>query len=79
MRATINVQTIMQQVRGWPVDKRLVLAQEILHTLRSEFVETEYHKDTLDIALGLLATDQPGPTDETVHQWVCERRIEKYG
>lgn len=34
---------------------------------------------TLDRALGLLATDQPAPTDEEVEQWLEEHRQEKYG
>lgn len=29
--------------------------------------------------VGLLATDQPSPTDEEVERWLEERRMEKYG
>lgn len=40
---------------------------------------TRTRKPTLDRALGLLATDQPAPTDADVEQWLEEHRQEKYG
>ncbi len=36
-------------------------------------------RNTLKDALGLLATDQPPPSDEEVQMWLDEHRMEKYG
>lgn len=33
---------------------------------------------TIDEALGLLATEQPAPSDSEVEQWLEEHRMEKY-
>lgn len=48
-----------------------------------EFLRFKYQPhlrpQTLSQALGLLATDQPAPTDAEVEQWLAEVRLEKYG
>jgi hypothetical protein len=72
-------QTVVEQVKGWPAGERLALIQDILRTLKPEFGKSGHQEGTLDKALGLLASQQPAPTDETVQQWLRERRIEKYG
>ena len=81
MQTIENVQyrTVVEQVKDWPADKRLALVQDILCTLKPNLVVPGLQEETLDKALGLLASQQPAPTDETVQQWLRERRMEKYG
>ena len=47
-----------------------------------EFLRFKYQPHprprTLSQALGLLATDQPAPTDADVEKWLTEARLEKY-
>ncbi|HLB46164.1 MAG TPA: hypothetical protein VJL59_03970 [Anaerolineales bacterium] len=52
----------------------------------SEFIEFLRFRDnlprpkraTLPLALGLLATGQPPPSEAEIERWLEERRIEKY-
>jgi hypothetical protein len=48
-----------------------------------EFLRFKYQPHlrsrTLSQALGLLATEQPAPTDAEVKKWLTEARLEKYG
>jgi hypothetical protein len=76
--------TILETVRQWPRDAQLALARELL---RAAVVSSEYD-DLAEIPasggswrnlIGLLATDQPPPSDEEIERWREERRIEKYG
>ena len=81
MRAaeTTDYETILQIVRNWPPARRISLMQDMLRTLvPTEAGERAYHP-TLKRALGLLATDQPAPSDEEVALWLGERRVERYG
>jgi hypothetical protein len=71
--------TVIEQINTWPADERLALAHEILRTLRPELSGGKRREGTLHIALGLLATGEPAPTDEIVQQWIRERREERYG
>jgi len=76
---TIQYRTVVEQVKAWPADERLALVQDILRTLKSQFVASDRQEGTLDQALGLLASQYPAPTDNIVQQWLHERRMEKYG
>jgi len=69
---------IMAQIKRWPPDHRLTLVRDVLNTLPAIPAQPR-RSPTLHVALGLLATDQPAPTDETIQQWLRERRLEKYG
>ena len=52
----------------------------MLKTLEPEFKMTRpKRRKTLNKALGLLATNQPAPSDEEIEQWLDEYRMEKYG
>ena len=48
-----------------------------------EFLRFKYQpkarRRTLSQALGLLATDEPAPSDAEVTEWLREARLEKYG
>jgi hypothetical protein len=41
--------------------------------------EPPRQRGSLRNLVGLLATDQPPPTDEAVERWLEEHRMEKYG
>lgn len=81
MQSIENAQyrTVVKQVKDWPADERLALIQDILRTLKPDLAASGRQEETLNKALGLLASQQPAPTDETVRQWLRERRVEKYG
>lgn len=79
---TINApsyETILQVVSSWPVDKRLILIQDVLKTVVPPTEAPRPRRRTLAQARGLLATDRPPPSDEEVEQWLEEHRMEKYG
>ena len=76
---TIQYRTVVEQVKEWPADERLALVQDILRTLEPQLGTSDHQEGTLDKALGLLASQYPAPADDTVRQWLRERRMEKYG
>ncbi len=81
--------TIVQAVRRWPRDAQLALAQEILRdalTPHEESSHAEPDRQAMPRArgswrnlTGILATDQPPPSDEEIERWLEEHRLEKYG
>ncbi len=79
MVKTTQYRTLVKQVKEWPADQRLALVQDILRTLVPQLSASDHQEGTLDKALGLLASQYPAPTDDTIQQWIHERRMEKYG
>jgi ClpP class serine protease len=77
--ASAQYKTILAQVTTWSAEERLSLIREILRTHKEELKRVQRDKGTLDSALGLLATDAPAPTDETIHRWISEHKEKKYG
>ncbi len=77
--ATTSYQTVLNTVRQWPPDRRFALVQDVINTLASEVAHPRPRHKTLEKALGLLATDQPAPSDAEIQQWLDEHRMEKYG
>ena len=73
----IPFKNVVEQIKNWSPDYRLALAQEILRSLKPTLAQTTTQGSTLNRALGLLATETP-PSDDTVHQWLREKREEKY-
>lgn len=71
----VNYEVILAAVQQWPAPQQMALVQDVLKTLEL----ARPRQATLSRALGLLATDQPAPTDEEVKQWLDEHRMEKYG
>lgn len=74
----IEYDHVIAQVRRWSPDRRLTLVRDILNTLPTT-PEQPQREPTLQQALGLLATEQPAPSDEVIQQWLRERQMEKYG
>jgi hypothetical protein len=74
-----NYEGVLNIVRQWPVLEQMALVQDVLKTLTARLEPPRRPGDTLTRALGLLATDQPPPTDEEIKQWIDEHRMEKYG
>jgi hypothetical protein len=71
---------IIKIVRAWAPTRRFTLVQEVLKSLQPEFKATQpKRRNTLDKALGLLATNDPAPSDEDIEQWLDEYHKEKYG
>jgi hypothetical protein len=74
---SMTYEAILEVIDQWPSTKRLTLIQDILHTLMPS--PAKRRRNTLEKALGLLATSEPAPSDEAVDRWLNERRMEKYG
>ncbi len=75
----INYKAVIEIVRDWPPASRFSLVQDVLKTLAPEVENSRSKRNTLEKALGLLATSQSAPSDVEVQQWLDEHRIEKYG
>jgi hypothetical protein len=69
--------SILDIIQTWPPNQRYLLIQDVLKTLEPQD-ESRGARDTLGLALGLLTTERPTPTDEEIAQWLEERRLEKY-
>jgi len=74
-----DYETILQTVHEWPPVQRFTLVQDILKTLSPKSESPRPRQNTLEKALGLLATNYPAPSDVEVKQWLNEHRTEKYG
>ena len=72
MYESVNYKEVLEVVLKWPPDKRFALIQDLLVTLAPSETEKTRRK-TLEKALGLLATDQPAPSDSDVKQWLHEQ------
>ena len=72
----VDYETILALVRSWPATQRFTLVQDVLGTLAP--TEREPRR-TLEQARGLLATEQPAPSDHDVARRLDERRSERYG
>ena len=81
MSATnIEYKTILSQVRRWPIEKRIALLEDVLHTLTPvELPEVTQSKDTFSRALGLLNTGGNTLSDDEIEIMLTNRRLEKYG
>ena len=75
----INYRAVIEIIRDWPPASRFSLVQDVLKTLAPEVESSRSKRNTLEKALGLLATNQPAPSDAEVQQWLDEHRMEKYG
>jgi hypothetical protein len=83
---TLDHDTILRAIRQWPKDAQLELAREILREAEDErqrqppnTAQSSPRGDSLQQLIGILATDQPAPSDEEIERWREERRMEKYG
>ena len=71
----VNYQSILAEVQQWPATQQMALLHDIWRALEL----ARPREATLSRALGLLAIEEPVPTDEEVEHWLDEHRIEKYG
>ncbi len=76
---SIKYRDVLQVVETWSPEWRLALMRDLLNSLESEWKTPRPREKTLSQALGLLATDQPAPTDDQVQAMLDEHRMEKYG
>ena len=73
-----SYETVLQTIRQWPPARRFALVRDVINTLAAEVFPSRPRRNTLERALGLLATSQPAPSSTEVQQWLDERRMEKY-
>ena len=73
----INYRTVIEIIRGWPPASRFSLVQDVLKTPAPEAEGSRSKRNTSEKALGLLATNQPAPSDAEIQQWLDEHRMEK--
>lgn len=70
---------VMERVREWSPEHRLVLAQSILHSLRGDLAPTDRPRKSLRSLVGLLEVEGPPPTDDECDKILEEERLRKYG
>jgi len=73
----LDYATVLNAVRSWDARQRFSLVQDVLNTLVPA-PEEPAGRSTFQRALGLLATEQPPPSDEDVKGIVDEERMRKY-
>jgi len=69
---------IITTISSWPPEEKILLLQDILKSLKTEWPHRPARQNTLETALGLLVGNEPAPTDEEVKKWLTEHRLEKY-
>jgi hypothetical protein len=76
---TSRLAEIVEQVKGWAPESRILLARRILETL--EPAKTRPRPPgarSVQQLIGMGAGGSPPPDDETVRRWIDEHRAEKY-
>jgi len=73
----MDYKTVLKIVHNWPQANRLMLVQDILKGFEVDLQSPQ--SSTLSLALGLLQTTQPSPTDDDIKTWINDHRMEKYG
>jgi hypothetical protein len=63
---TADYDAVLKQVAAWPAADRFALVQDVLKTLAPEPDRERLRSESSQHALGLLATDQPAPSDQRV-------------
>ncbi|HID53522.1 MAG TPA: hypothetical protein EYP41_16005 [Anaerolineae bacterium] len=75
---TKNHREILQNVLDWPPHQQIDLAHELLKIAASKKRDSQ-RQELFEQAVGLLATDEPPPTDEEIARILEEERMKKYG
>jgi hypothetical protein len=70
---------ILEIVRQWPPDQRLLLLRDVIQTLSNTREPLRSPRDTLSRALGLVSSGEILPNDEEIKRMLDEHRMEKYG
>ena len=76
---TISYDSVLKIISRWSPVQQKALVDDVLKMISPRIEPPRQKRPTLSEALGLLATDQPAPTDAEVKQWLDEHRMEKYG
>ena len=72
----INYKAVIEIIRGWSPASRFSLVQDVLKTLAPVVESSRSKRNTLEKALGLLATNQPAPSDAEIQQCLDEHRMD---
>lgn len=75
----LDRETILRAIQTWPQDEQMALAVDIMQRAGAALVEEPLDPPDSQGLAGLLANDQPPPTDEQVEKWLEEDRMKKYG
>ena len=70
---------VLGQVRSWPPQMRINLAQDILRSLQDEFHPAAPRGVPAEEVRGMAAREGPPPDEETIQRWIEEHCAEKYG
>jgi len=70
---------VLNSVKTWVPEMRIVLARKILETLAPSKISEPPRKMSLDQVFGLLKTDFPPPDDEECAKIIEEERLRKHG
>jgi hypothetical protein len=77
---TTELTDVLNRVKTWSPESRIVLARRILETLDgSRCPPRGLPIRSVRELIGLGAGELPPPDDETVLRWMAEHRTEKYG
>lgn len=77
MRRESKYDSVLEIIHRWPAEQRVTLIRDVLKTLEPQD-EPRHIENTLQLARGLLATNQSPPSDEDIARWLEEYRLEKY-
>lgn len=77
---TFDRETILRIVRQWPINEQVALADAILADARAATEPSLQPPAVPSAALrGILANEQPAPSDEEVARILDEERMKRYG
>ncbi len=77
---TAEVTEILNRVKDWPPESRIVLAQRILETLQpTTAAQPQNTGRSARELIGIGAGATPPPDDLTIQRWIDEHQMEKYG
>ncbi len=74
-----DFRTVVATLRNWTPEMKLLLAQELLNSLRPLLTPDGLPGVPAKQVVGIGAGEAPPPDDETVKRWIHEHRMEKYG
>lgn len=75
---TNQLAEVVEHVKGWPPESRIVLARRILETLETSPAPPPARTGrSVQEWIGMGAGASPPPDDETVRRWIEEHRAEK--
>jgi hypothetical protein len=77
---TRQVAEILDRVKDWPPELKIILARRILESLEPAATPAPPRTGrSVRELIGMGTGDSPPPDDETVRRWIDEHRLEKSG